>query len=161
MIILLSLIFIVVGVNIYHALRRTVYEKREEIGILRSIGASGSSVRWIFILEGIFIGGIGGFLGLLTGLAVAGNIDFLMSGVETAVNGIQRLLQTALEAVAGKGDFAVFSSSYYYLTEIPAEVLPLEAVMVFFFALATSTLAAFLASNAVVEVNPCEVLRYE
>lgn len=161
MILLLSLIFIVVGVNIYHALQRTVYEKREEIGILRSIGAPGSSVRWIFILEGIFIGAIGGFIGLLTGLVIAGNIDFLMSSVETVVNGVQRLLQAALEAVAGDGDFAIFSSSYYYLTEIPAKVLPLEAVLVFFFALATSTLAAFLASKAVVEVNPCEVLRYE
>ncbi|GAG95563.1 unnamed protein product, partial [marine sediment metagenome] len=56
MMVLIGLIFIVVGFNIYHTLRRTVRERYEEIGVLKALGASNRAIQYIFVLDGLLIG---------------------------------------------------------------------------------------------------------
>ncbi|MBN2444949.1 MAG: ABC transporter permease, partial [Spirochaetales bacterium] len=68
MMVLVGLIFIVVGFNIFHSLKRSVYERREEIALLKALGASPGSIKNIFIFEGVLIGILGCIFGILLGL---------------------------------------------------------------------------------------------
>lgn len=67
---LLSLIIAVAVFNILSSLTMSVYEKKKDIGILRSMGATSNSIRKIFMFEGILIGIVGTTLGLILGLFV-------------------------------------------------------------------------------------------
>jgi lipoprotein-releasing system permease protein len=166
MFILVGLIFIVVGLNIFQAQRRAVLERREEIGLLRALGGSGRAVRLIFVWDGFIIGFTGAALGMASGLLIAGNINAFFSVLEGAVNFFIMLLNmaTALfdrgESIHGE-NFAVFSPAVFYIKEIPSRIIPHEAVLIFLFGLLSALLAAWFASGKVSRTNPAEVLRYE
>ncbi len=68
--ILLCLIIAVATFNIFASLTMTVLEKKKDIGIMRSIGLTRKSILKIFMLEGLLVGIIGTFLGILIGAAV-------------------------------------------------------------------------------------------
>ncbi|MGD8781783.1 MAG: ABC transporter permease [Ignavibacteria bacterium] len=68
--IILCLIIIVAAFNILGSLSMTVIEKRKDIGILRSIGLPGKSIKKIFMFEGILVGVVGTSIGLLLGLVI-------------------------------------------------------------------------------------------
>ena len=63
MMLLVGLIFVVVGFNVYHSLRRSVYERMEEIAVLKAMGVPPRRIQSIFVLEGVFIGLVGGSIG--------------------------------------------------------------------------------------------------
>ncbi len=68
--ILLSLIILVASFNLLGSLYMTVIEKRRDIGVLQSMGASQKSIIRIFMFEGILIGLIGNALGIILGLVL-------------------------------------------------------------------------------------------
>ncbi len=67
MFLLLTLVIVVAAFNIVATLLMTVIGKTREIGILLSIGASPSSIRKIFVLQGLIMGIIGTFMGITVG----------------------------------------------------------------------------------------------
>ncbi|MDR2768326.1 MAG: ABC transporter permease [Treponema sp.] len=154
MFVLVGLIFIVVGLNIYQAQRRMVLERREEIGLLRAIGAGDRAVRLVFVWDGFIIGFIGAGAGMILALAISFNIGAFFSALEKAVNGVLRLLH-------GSGEFAVFSPAVFYIKEIEGRVIPREALLIFLFGLFSALGAAWFASGKVSKIHPAEVLRYE
>ena len=154
MFVLVGLIFIVVGLNIYQAQRRIVLERQEEIGLLRAVGAGGRAVRLVFVWDGFIIGLIGAGAGTALGLLVSFNIAAVFSLLETIVNGILYLLQRG-------GGFAVFSPAVFYIKELKARVIPREALLIFLFGLFSALAAAWFASLKVSRIKPAEVLRYE
>ena len=161
MMILIGLIFVVVGFNIYHSLRRSVRERFEEIGVLKALGASQGSVQYIFVTEGLLIGLIGGGLGLALGLLLAANINAVFRAVEALANLVLALASRLLLPLAGGERFALFSPAYFYLSEVPSRVLFSEALLVMLFAVGSCLLAALFAASPVRRVLPAEVLRYE
>jgi lipoprotein-releasing system permease protein len=164
MFILVGLIFIVVGLNIFQAQRRVVLERREEIGLLRALGSSSTAVRLIFVWDGFIIGLAGAVLGLVPGLLIAYNIQAFFSLLEGAVNFCINLFNSVFGFIggnAGSGDFAVFSTQIFYLKEIPSRVIPREVVLIFLFGFFSALLAAWFASGKVSATKPAEVLRYE
>ena len=164
MFILVGLIFIVVGLNIYQAQRRFVLERREEIGLLRALGASDSAVRLIFVWDGIIIGLAGASLGLGLGLLIAFNIASVFSFLEGVVNFLFLIVNEIswyFGPGAGYREFAVFSPQIFYLKEIPSRIIPLEVLMIFLFGFLSALLAAWFASAKVSQSRPAEVLRYE
>jgi len=72
MFLLLTLIILVAAFNLVAMLTMVIMEKRSEIGILRSMGASKAGVMSIFMFQGTVIGAIGTLLGVVGGLAVCG-----------------------------------------------------------------------------------------
>ncbi len=68
--IILSLIILVATFNILGSLTMTVIEKRKDIGILRTLGATNNSIKRIFMFNGLLVGLIGTLSGLAIGLAV-------------------------------------------------------------------------------------------
>jgi lipoprotein-releasing system permease protein len=165
MFLLVGLIFIVVGLNIFQTQRRTVLERREEIGLLRAVGASDRAVRLIFLWDGFIIGITGAGLGLGLGLLIAFHIGTFFSVLEGLVNGAAGLLNALVSlfggAGKGEGGFAVFSPAIFYIKEIPSRVIPREAVLVFLFGFLSALAAAWFASGKVSRTKPAEVLRYE
>jgi len=164
MFILVGLIFIVVGLNIFQAQRRTVLERREEIGLLRALGASDTAVRLVFVWDGFIIGFAGAGLGLGLGLLIAFHIPAVFSFLEGAVNffiSVANTISGYLGGGGGTGEFAVFSPQVFYIKEIPSRVIPLEVVLIFLFGFLSALLAAWFASGKVSGTKPAEVLRYE
>ena len=164
MMLLVGLIFVVVGFNVYHSLRRTVFEKMEEIAVLKAIGVPPLEIQGIFVLEGLLIGLAGAAAGLLLGLLLSVNIDAVFAIVEAVVNGVLAAGSAVLSPffpVEGGGGFSIFSPMYFYLTSVPSRVLPGEAFLVVFFALLACGGAAWAASRAVSRFRPAEVLRNE
>jgi lipoprotein-releasing system permease protein len=159
MMVLIGLIFVVVGFNIHHGLRRAVRERFEEIGVLKALGATDGAVRSVFLTEGLLIGLAGSALGLTLGLAASANINGVFRAVEWLVNAVAA---AAARLAAPMGErFALFSPAYFYLSEIPSRVLLPEAFLVVLFALASCVAAAGFAAQAVRNVEPMEVLRFE
>ncbi len=165
MFLLIGLIFIVVGVSVFQAQRRAALEKREEIGLLRAVGASNAAVRLVFAFDGFLVGLAGAGAGLALGLLIAGNIAAFFTALEFVVNGAIGAVNAAYSFLsgggAGIGEFSVFSPAVFYLKEIPSRTIPSEAAAVFLFGLSSATIAAWFASGRASRERPAEVLRYE
>jgi lipoprotein-releasing system permease protein len=163
MFILVGLIFLVVGLNIFQAQRRSVLQRSEEIGLLRAVGGAKNAVRFVFVCDGGIIGFAGALIGLVLGLIVASNISTFFSLVEGIVNIFIGLLNI-LAGIFGAGrtdNFMVFSPAVFYIKEIPSRILPLEVALIFMFGFLSALLAAWFASRKVINIQPAEVLRYE
>jgi lipoprotein-releasing system permease protein len=164
MMVLVGIIFVVVGFNVYHSLRRSVFERMEEIAVLKAVGVPPRRIQLVFIVEGLFIGCTGGVAGLVAGLALSTNVSGVFSAVEWVVNrllGAARMLLLPFSSSEAGGGFAIFSPTYFYLTKVPSHVFLQEAFLVAFFAVIACTGAAWAASRAVSRFRPSEVLRYE
>jgi lipoprotein-releasing system permease protein len=160
MLVLVGIIFVVVGFNTHHALRRAVLERREDISVLKALGVPPRQLQYVFVAEGLVVGLAGALAGMALGLLVTANVNTVLAGVEAVVNGVLRLV-AALGAGAADAGFAVFSPTTFYLIEVPARVLPLEALFVAFLAVFSCTFAAWAASRSVARFRPAEVLRHE
>lgn len=68
-------LLIVAGFGIYNILNMLIYEKMNDIAILKAIGFSGKDVQMIFMSQAIIIGFVGGVLGLLLGLGLSSFIS--------------------------------------------------------------------------------------
>ncbi|MCL2809825.1 MAG: ABC transporter permease, partial [Treponema sp.] len=152
MFVLVGLIFIVVGLNIFQAQRRAVLQRREEIGLLRAVGGSENAVRSVFIIDGAIIGFTGAGIGLIFGLLITLNIQRFFSIIESIVNVIISFInKIALFFGAGMtANFAVFSPTVFYIKEIPSRILPYEVVIIFMFGFLSALAAAAAASGKTV-----------
>jgi lipoprotein-releasing system permease protein len=160
MMVLIGLIFLVVGVNIFHSMRRSVAEKTEDIAVLKTMGASLEELKQVFIVDGLVIGAGGALLGLALGLLVAVNINQVFAIVEAFVNGTASLAARIIGGLGGN-DFRVFSPQYFYLVEVPVRVLFPETFFVTAAAIASAAAASATAAGRVSRLTPAEVLRYE
>ncbi len=86
MFIILTLIVAVAAFNIVSTLIMVVTDKRADIAILRTLGASPGSIMQIFIIQGIVIGVLGTALGVAGGVALALNIETIVPAIENFFN---------------------------------------------------------------------------
>jgi len=165
MMLLIGLIFVVVGFNIFHSLRRSVYERRAEIATLKSLGASNRSIRNVFVSEGILVGALGSLLGLVAGLLLAAHINAFFRLVEAVANeAIIPAVRLVLEPVAGElaiAPVSIFSPSVFYIEQVPVRVMFVEVFIVCLAAVACSSLAAHVASAGIVRFRPAVIIRNE
>jgi lipoprotein-releasing system permease protein len=68
-------LLIVAGFGIYNILNMLIFEKMNDIAILKATGFSGRDVKYIFISQAIIIGLVGGIIGLILGYVVSVIID--------------------------------------------------------------------------------------
>ena len=83
--IILLMVVAVAAFNIVSTLIMVVREKSAEIAILRSMGASATSILWIFVAEGTLIGLVGTVAGLLFGVLIASNLGAIVGVVESVL----------------------------------------------------------------------------
>jgi lipoprotein-releasing system permease protein len=163
MMLVIGLIFIVVAVNIKHSLERSVIEKKEEIGVLMSLGATPISIRTVFIIEGFIIGFLGASIGLISGLFITSNINSLFTGLDFIVGFIEDIAQFIISPFTTKylDLSSIISINNFYISEVPVKIVFSEILFVFLFAVISSTWAAYSASRIISMYKPAEVLRYE
>lgn len=143
MFIILLMIVAVAAFNIVSTLVMAVNDKRADIAILRTLGASPRSIMAIFVVQGALIG----VLGLLIG--VGGGV-LLASNLETIVPAIERALGVSL-----------WSKEVYYITALPSELQWSDVVAVSGVSLLLTLVATLYPSWRASQVNPAEALRYE
>ena len=140
---ILLLIVAVAAFNIVAMLVMVVTDKRTDIAIVRTLGASPRRVMGIFITQGLVIGWLGVALGVLFGLALALHVD-------TIVPFLQRTFR-----------FQILDADVYYNTAIPAEVQWSNILTIVVAALLLTTLATVYPAIRAARTAPAEALRYE
>jgi len=143
MFIILALIVAVAAFNLVSTLVMTVTDKRADIAILRTLGASPRSIMGIFVVQGALVGVIGTLAGLALGLGVAFNIDVLVP---------------ALERMLGA---SFLPRDIYLISRMPSDPQQADIIPVTLISLVLAFVATLYPSWRASRVNPAEALRYE
>ena len=143
MFIILTLIVAVAAFNLVSTLVMTVTDKRADIAILRTLGASPKSIMGIFVVQGAMVGVIGTAVGLLLGLGVAYNIDVIVPTIEKALNA------------------SFLPKDIYLISKMPSEPQSSDILPIGIISLVLSFVATLYPSWRASRVNPAEALRYE
>jgi lipoprotein-releasing system permease protein len=143
MFVILALIVAVAAFNIVSTLVMAVTDKRADIAILRTLGASPRSIMRIFIVQGALIGVIGTLMGVAGGVLLALNIETVVPFIEHIL-GIQFL-----------------AKDVYYISDLPSELQWSDVTMITSMSLVLSLLATLYPSWRAAKTNPAEALRYE
>jgi len=143
MFIILLLIVAVAAFNIVSTLVMAVTDKQADIAILRTLGASPSSILQIFMVQGALIGIIGTLIGVFGGTLLALNIDVVVPALE-------RLFSVQF-----------LSKDVYYISDLPSDLQSADVIVICAVSLVISFLATLYPSWRASRVNPAEALRYE
>lgn len=143
MFLILFLIVAVAAFNIVSTLVMAVTEKRGDIAILRTLGASRGSIAMIFMVQGALIGLIGLGLGVAGGVALALNID-------TVVPAIERLF-----------GIHFLSREVYFISDLPSDLQWDDVITISTTAFVLTLLATLYPSLRAARVQPAEALRHE
>jgi len=143
MFIILTLIVAVAAFNLVSTLVMTVTDKRADIAILRTLGASPASIMGIFVVQGAMVGVIGTFAGLALGLGVAFNIDVIVPALEQLFHA------------------SFLPKDIYLISRMPSEPQQADIVPIALISLVLAFLATLYPSWRASQVNPAEALRYE
>jgi lipoprotein-releasing system permease protein len=143
MTIILFLIVAVAAFNIVSTLVMVVTDKRSDIAVLRTLGASPWRVMGIFMVQGTAIGVVGTLLGLVGGVLLALNVEPIVAWIEGAF-GIHFL-----------------DPSIYYISRLPSDVHAADVWAVGVGAFCTSVVATLYPAWRAARTDPAEALRYE
>jgi len=160
MILMVSLIFIVVALNIFHSLKRSVAERIEEIALYKAMGAGPWQVRSLFLLQGLLLSTAGTLTGLLSGFLLSKNVNQVFRAVEAVVNTAERFLSWILRR-GDLSDFSIYSSRDFYLLEVPVVIMGSDMSVIALAAIGFSLIAALKATSRVAGIRPAEVFSYE
>ena len=143
MFIILTLIVAVAAFNLVSTLVMTVTDKRADIAILRTLGASPASIMGIFMVQGAMVGVIGTFAGLALGLLIACNIDVIVPAIEHALGA------------------TFLPKDIYLISKMPSEPQSSDILPIAIISLILAFVATIYPSWRASRVNPAEALRYE
>jgi len=143
MFIILTLIVAVAAFNLVSTLVMTVTDKRADIAILRTLGASPASIMGVFVVQGAMVGVIGTLSGLALGLLVAFNIDVIVPGLESLFHA------------------SFLPKDIYLISRMPSEPQSEDIVPIALISLVLAFVATLYPSWRASQVNPAEALRYE
>ncbi|MCD6012416.1 MAG: transporter permease [Flavipsychrobacter sp.] len=128
----IGVILLVAGFGIYNILNMTIYEKMKEIAILKAQGFSGRAVTSIFLQQAIYIGLMGGTIGLLLGFLLSFGLSRVYIGSSTSM-----------------GSLKYFPMSFYFPHY-------LEAIC---FGVLTTFAAGFFPARKAAKVDPVTIIR--
>lgn len=140
---LLLLIVAVAAFNIVSTLVMVVTDKRGDIAILRTLGATPGQIMATFMVQGIVIGVVGTLVGALMGVFAALNVSGWIA---------------ALERLMGH---KFLSADVYFIDYLPSRVMTADVVQVCIAALLLSFLATLYPAWRAARTQPAEALRYE
>jgi len=143
MFIILTLIVAVAAFNLVSTLVMTVTDKRADIAILRTLGATPASIMAVFVVQGATVGVIGTLAGLLLGLGVAFNIDVIVPALERALSA------------------SFLPRDVYLINRMPSDPQAADIWPVALISLALAFVATLYPSWRASRVNPAEALRHE
>ena len=140
---LLSVIVAVAAFNIVASLVLMVSNKRADIAVIRTLGASSATVMKIFMVQGVAVGCVGIAIGTLLGCLLAANIGDLLSLIESVL-GVH-----------------LFDPSVYLISVLPSKVLLTDVLSVALTSLALCSIASLYPAWRAAQIQPAEALRYD
>jgi lipoprotein-releasing system permease protein len=143
MFIILTLIVAVAAFNIVSTLVMAVTDKRADIAIMRTFGASPRSIMGIFMVQGALIGVIGTLIGAVFGVLIALNIETIVPFIENLFH-VQFL-----------------SKDVYYISDLPSKLEWPDVIAIVILSFVLSLFATLYPSYKASTINPAEALRYE
>lgn len=143
MALILLLLVAIAAFNLVSSLVMTVTEKRADIAILRTMGATPRTILTIFMVQGSLIGFLGTFMGFLGGIILSLNITRWVSWIEQTFH-VQLL-----------------ASNVYYVNYLPSRLDWHDVGIICGIALLMSFLATLYPSWQASRIQPAEALRYE
>ena len=143
MFIILILIIFVAAFNIVSTLFMLVMEKAKEIAILKSMGASCSSIMKIYSYQGLVIGLVGTFLGCAAGFVIVPNLNEIVSSIES-IFGI-----------------VAFPSDVYYLDRLPSKIQYMDSFLIIIFSVVICLVASLYPAWRASKLDLVDGLRYE
>ena len=141
MFLILTMIILVAAFNIISTVVMLVKDKRRDIAILRSMGATQGCILRIFFLNGALLGVSGTVLGVVLGVLFANNIESI---------------RQFLSSLTGTN---LFAAEIYFLSQLPAKIEWDEVWSVVGMALALSFIAAIFPALRAARMDPVEALR--
>jgi lipoprotein-releasing system permease protein len=129
----IALIIVVAALNIVSNIALTVIEKKRDLGVFTSMGATPASLRRVYLTLGAVIGTVGTSLGVALGVG--------------------------LSVTADRFQIVPLPSDVYVMTHVPFAVHGPEVAAVAFFAMATAMLASVLPARAAARLAPGEAIR--
>jgi lipoprotein-releasing system permease protein len=143
MFIILTLIVAVAAFNLVSSLVMTVTDKRADIAILRTLGATPGTIQRIFMIQGAVSGAAGTLGGAAAGIVTALNLDVWVPAIERTF-GVQFL-----------------AKDIYFINTLPSDPRPSDIVAIIGIALLMSLVATIYPSWRAARLKPAETLRYE
>ena len=144
MFLILLLLIAISAFNLVSSLMMVVTDKRADIAILRTLGATPKTILSIFIVQGSVIGLVGTLLGLLGGVALATHVTEI-------VNIIEHVFHVQL----------LSSNVYFFVDYLPSKLQQSDIVKITLAALIMSFLATLYPAWRAARTQPAEALRYE
>jgi len=141
--VILSLIVLVAVFNMVASLVMVVMERRKEIAILKTVGATHASVMRVFLLMGVLLSGLGTLAGGLFGLLLAWKLDALLAWIET-LTGV-----------------TFMSGDVYYIDHVPSVVDPFSVGLIITGSLLMGVAATFYPAWRAAGIPPADALKYE
>ena len=140
---LLLFIILVAAFGIMNTLITVTVQKTREIGIMKALGARTLQIIGVFMAQGIVVGIFGTLTGLLTGITLVQYRNQVSDWLATTL-GVE-----------------VFPRSVYQFSEIPAEVIPKDVMIICVSAFVICSLAALIPAWFAARLDPVKALRYE
>lgn len=143
MFLILTLIIAVAAFNLVSSLVMVVADKKSDIAILRTLGASPKTIMGIFIVQGSIVGLVGTLLGVIGGITLALNVTALVAWIERFF------------------DIRLLSSDMYYVNYLPSKMEWSDVWQISLMALIMSLVATIYPAWRASRTQPAEALRYE
>jgi lipoprotein-releasing system permease protein len=133
---LVLLLMVLIGAfNIVSTLTMVVMEKRKDVAILQSMGATRKSIRSIFLIKGCVIGVVGTVLGMFFGLAISLLIE--------------------------RYQFIELPKDVFLISTVPVRIYWSNFLLVAFASLGVCLLASIYPARQAAKLDPVEIIRYE
>ena len=140
---LLFFIIAIASFNLVSSLFMVVREKNADIAILRTLGAAPGGVMRVFMIQGVVIGAVGVFFGIIFGVLGALNVDTIVGFVERVFG------------------FKFMPQDVYQIADLPSELHFRDVFFTAVVSFVLSVLMTIYPSWRASRVNPAEALRYE
>ena len=143
MFIILSLIIIVAAFNIISGLTILVKNKTRDIGILKSIGVTNTSIKKIFFLVGFIIGTSATIFGIVIGTLFSYYIENIR------------------EFISNTFDVSLFPEEIYFLNSMPSEINPNSIILIALCSVITTIIVSIYPAAKAASLDTVKTLKYE